>query len=484
MYTHHSPVPAPRPRSTTGRSPPPRYTSLPRSDTYSPYARSITPVYRPRSKDSMIPRVRATPGILGRVHELGVRTSSMRSTGSEGEDGDEDGGRMESGSDSEDECTGRYIYACRGTNNHDEGAMRSPQAIYAGEGAKVDQWMEDKMARIAQAEKDDTAWRRAIDARAAALAHTPRAQIHAALASLLAYRPYAPPTQGWLARLARAVGAPVPDRSEGLVDAWGNPTSEWVLVWLDVALALCVGCGGRNETAPEEDGLVLLELVPHAHDHLLQALWVALIYVDLAYKNDHRGEVASALREKIVREWGKRRYWGGYARWGGGDGWSRKVRAVEGMGERRTLERVWGVMMDLESATGDGNVKDKTVTTSNHRSQRDHVGFQEIQDNKVKRERSDDDECISDQSAQAANDNHANAERWKMRRSRTGVRLPAGGPVGEECSANEAEKADECWVKLEREESVRSGSVDSGDRLGAKLSVTPELKEVKREPDW
>ncbi|KAK4688459.1 hypothetical protein P7C73_g1663, partial [Tremellales sp. Uapishka_1] len=129
-----------------------------------------------------------------------------------------------------------------------------------------------------------------------------------------------------LAMLGHSVNVPIPAQHATVVDADGDPYSEYILVFLHVLLIyfrpvptapipLVEGDGaGNNETDQKAFGALtitslapkVLILIPHAHAYILRGLWFALIYLGLAFKGSKRGVAVEFLLERLVHEFADR----------------------------------------------------------------------------------------------------------------------------------------------------------------------------------
>ena len=198
-----------------------------------------------------------------------------------------------------------------------------------------------------------------------------------------------------LRALARILGV-LPCDGAMVVDAQGNPYSEWILVFLDTILVLyhplatamihstSNAAQGVRDNADDEQTVMggtvdrdafgalaaaqlaprLLVLVPYAHRHVLRALWLALLYLSIVFDGSERGVAVDFLLERVQEEWllrEARERAGWLAAGGGGQRdrldsatWRGKVKRMTALRRRARLQRgditsetVWGVMNGL-----------------------------------------------------------------------------------------------------------------------------------------
>ena len=142
--------------------------------------------------------------------------------------------------------------------------------------------------------------------------------IRQAIYGLLTASPNAPciPAMANLARALRIYPCSLPT----LVDDQGNPYSEHILAFVDTVLILYRSVATSPippESAENEDGTDeqafgaltatslasrILILIPHAHHHILRALWYALLYLSIAYSGSQRGVAVDYLIDRIYAQ--------------------------------------------------------------------------------------------------------------------------------------------------------------------------------------
>jgi len=106
-----------------------------------------------------------------------------------------------------------------------------------------------------------------------------------------------------------------------MVDNQGNPYTEHILAFIDTILVLyrsvatCPSADEHDETDDQAFGAItattfasrILILIPHAHHHVIRALWFALLYLAIAYTGSKRATAVNYLIDRITANWRTRR---------------------------------------------------------------------------------------------------------------------------------------------------------------------------------
>lgn len=113
-----------------------------------------------------------------------------------------------------------------------------------------------------------------------------------------------------------------PSHLPTMVDDQGNPYTEHILAFVDTILVLYRPVATIPNSSPayvdEDDetddqafGAItatslasrILILIPHAHHHVLRALWFALLYLSIAYSRSKRAVAVDYLLDRISAQW-------------------------------------------------------------------------------------------------------------------------------------------------------------------------------------
>ena len=127
-----------------------------------------------------------------------------------------------------------------------------------------------------------------------------------------------------LRSVAQSVGQG-PLEHDSIVDDQGNPYTEYILTFIDVFLVLFrpvsttmiplkagIGQSGENdETDQKAFGALaatslasrILILIPHAHHHVLRAVWLGLTFLSASYGGSKRGVAVKFLLDRLAEEW-------------------------------------------------------------------------------------------------------------------------------------------------------------------------------------